>query len=90
LIAWRFSEAVRRLVDGGQFISDLLQTILDGEMSGIEAVHLRYWKSVKKGLAVGRRKEDIVLSPEDDRFRLGRREADSLTRWLDGLIITAI
>ena len=44
--------------------------IFDGEMTGLQAVHLRLREVLEIGLAACWREEDVTLPPEDNGFRL--------------------
>ena len=48
------------------FLDDVGQGIFDGEVAGIQPMHLRVRKIHQIGFAALAREEDIVLSPEND------------------------
>ena len=51
-------------------LSNQAEMSFDGEMAGLQAVHLRLREVLEIGLAACWREEDVTLPPEDNGFRL--------------------
>src|SRR5215471_13611412 len=58
------------LIEGNHLLHDKGQTVLHGEVAGLQAVHLRLGKILEIGLAAFRCEEDVALAPEDNGLRL--------------------
>src|SRR5262249_18244580 len=68
---------------------DFIETVFYGEMAGIEPVHLCARKIFEVCLAPLPREEDVVLSPENYRFRLALSEK-TLPLWVEFNVCTVI
>src|SRR5262249_35361898 len=69
------------VVKGFHFLRDVGQRVLDGEVTGIQAMDLRMREILEIGFAALACKEDVVLSPEDYRFGLVASE-EGLPLWV--------
>ena len=58
------------LIEGNHLLRDKGQRVLDGEVAGIQPMHLCMGKILEIGLAAFRREEDVALTPEDNGLRL--------------------
>src|SRR5262249_6187458 len=58
------------LVERAHLARDLIEGILDGEVARIQPMHLCLRKNVEVRVTALWCEEDVVLTPEDDRFRL--------------------
>jgi hypothetical protein len=57
---------VGAVVEVDHFLSDVRQTVLNGEMAGVEAVHLGFREIFEEGFSALRGEEYVVLRPEND------------------------
>src|SRR4030081_439341 len=58
------------VIERRHFGRDLVERVFDGEVTGVQSVHLSLRQGLEVGLAAFRREENVVLAPEDDRLRL--------------------